>query len=506
MSFGAEPSRVLKELGVAALLGSDRTAGAGNTPETLLRMAAISGLRARAGRRFHASGDPVEPCPSDDRSAATASQTATLERLLASPDAALINEWCSLAQSRGVRVPVVVVPVLLDWWARQPSRSPEVFDATGACGAWLAGLNPDWRKPVAVSEVPADADEIWQTGSTAERVALLITVRKNDPTRALAMMRSTWDADGAEERRKFIEVLGHGVSIADEPFLESVLDDRSKTVRREAVRVLTRLAGSALRTRMRERATGMIIAERTKPGLLRRAKVTVKLEPPRAFDRTWERDGIEEQAGAGKGKRAFWMVQVLSATDLAAWTEITGLVPTELLEALGSDEYFDDAFEAMFASIAGCPGQPESAAWSDAIVSVCAARKNASAERLDLIWGVQTAERSEALRLQFLDGQGSVGEVKGAAAWRLLASDPRAWSLDFSRRAVKILRDTTPKKADTWEFWSSIESVSKLLHPGAADLFEGLVGEMYPDGPSESIRKSLDRVRLRAEMHREFQS
>lgn len=503
MSTGAGPSQILKQLGVAALLGTDRTAQTAETPAKLLARAAVAGVRARAGRRCRALVTPVESCPADTRSPASASQSATLERLLASPDAALIHEWCTLAQSRGVRVPAVAVPVLLEWWASQPNRSTEVFDVTGTCGVWLAGLNPDWRRPVAVAEIPADADDAWQTGSSAERAALLLTVRKSDPARAMAMVQSTWNADGADERRKFVEVLGHGVSAADEPFLESVLDDRSKTVRREAVRVLTRLTGSALRARMRARAESMIIVEKTKAGLLRRAKLTIKIEPPTAFDKTWERDGIEEQAAAGKGKRASWMVQVLSATDLAMWTGLAGISPTELLVALGGDEYFEDVFGAMFASIAGCPRQQDSDAWSDAIVSACVDRKFASEERLSLIWGAQTPERSEALRLRFLAGERA---VKGAAAWRMLASDPRAWSLDFSRRAVKLLRDVTPKKADMWDFWSPIESVSKLLHPGAAELFEGFIGEMYPDGPGESIRKSLDRVRLRAEMHREFQS
>lgn len=502
-----EPSRVLKELCVTALLGGDRAARDGDSPATLLTRAAVAGMRARAGRRCSAAVESVVSCPVDARSAATASQAAILERLLASPDAVLIHEWCTLAEERGVRVPAKVVPSLLDWWCRQPNRSPEVFDATGACGAWLAGLNPEWRKPVVGSKIPANADEIWQTGSAAERAALLVTVRKHDAARAVDMVRATWDADGAEERRRFVEVLGHGVSAADEPFLELALDDRSKTVRREAVRALTRLAGSSLRARMRGRAQSMIIVEKTKAGLLRRERMTIKVEPPSVFDKAWERDGIEEKAAADTGKRAFWMVQVLAAMDLAVWTELTGLPPSELLAAVSGNEYFGDVLGAMLASIAACPRQPNSLAWSDAIISTCVDRKFANEERLSSIWVAQSHELSEQLRLRFLSGESAMNaELKGAVAWRLLTSDSRAWSRDFSIRAMKILRDAAPKKADMWEFWSPIESVSILLHPAAADLFEGLVGEMYPEGPSESVRKSLDRVRLRAEMHREFRS
>ena len=503
MSTGEAPSRVLKELGVTALLGSDRAARDGEAPAALLARAAVAGLRARAGRRCRAAVEAVSTCPAESRPAATASQAAMLEQLLASPDAAMIQEWCTLAQKHGVRVPGVIVPVLLDWWARQPNRPPEVFEVTGACGAWLAGLNADWRKPVAVSDVPADADEVWQTGSAAERAALLVTVRNSDPARAMAMVQATWGVDGAEERRKFVEILGRGVLPADEPFLESALDDRSKAVRREAVRVLTQLAGSALRARMRERAASMISVEKTKTGLLRREKTNLKVEPPSAFDKAWERDGIEEQPAAGKGKRAFWMVQVLSATDLVLWTERTGLAPSDVVAALSGDEYFDDVFGAMVASIAACPQQPGSASWCDAIISACAERTFANEEQLSSIWAAQTHELSEAMRLRFFARNGA---AKGAVAWTLLVSDPRPWSREFTVRALTLLRSATPKKPDSWEIRSSIESASMLLHPGAAELFEALIGEMYPDGPSESARKSLDRVRLRAEMHREFQT
>lgn len=507
MSTGATPSRDLKELGVTALLGMDRAARQGESPATLLTRAAIAGARARAGRCCRVVGDAVGTCPADTRSAATASQTAMLERLLASPDAPLIHEWCTLARERGVRVPEIIVPVLLEWWARQPTRRPEVFEVTGACGTWLAALNPTWRKPVAGSEIPADADEVWQTGSSAERAALLFAVRKEDPDRAMAMVRATWRADGAEERHKFVGILGHGVTGADEPFLESALDDRSKAVRREAAVALTRLVGSALRARMRERAGSMLIVTKTKAGLLRRGTLTITIEPPGAFDKAWERDGIDERPAAGTGKRAFWMAQVLAATDLAAMTQLTGLAPSGVLAALHGDEFFDDAFGAMLASLAACPGQPDSRAWGDALVSACGERGFTEVDRLRPVWASQAHDVSEALRLRFFAAGGNrAREATGTVAWRLLTSDPRAWSSDFTLHALAILRDVTPKSLGGWEFWSLIESASKLLHPGAAQSFVGLIGEMYPEGPSESVRRSLDRVLLRAEMHREFQS
>ncbi len=508
MTLGKGPSRVLSDLAVTALLGTDRVTRVGAGPATLLAQAAVAGVRARAGRQCRVAVQAVEACPVEARAEANASQGAILERLLDSPEAALIDEWCTLAQARGVRVPAFAVPTLLDWWARQPVRSAEVFAATGACGVWLAGLNQDWQRPVVTTDIPADAEAVWQTGKAAERGALLLSVRRAEPARALAMVRATWDADGADERRRFIEVLAHGVSTADEAFLEAALDDRSKTVRREAARVLTRLPGSTLRARMRERAASMIVVERTRSGVLRRSKVTVKIEPPKDFDKAWERDGVDEQPATGKGKRAFWMVQMLSAADLAVWTAASGLAPADLLESIAEDEYFGDAFGSMLASLAACPDQPDAAAWGDAILAAskdgkAAGRKFVNEPNWASMWREQPVDRSEAMRLAFVAGNQA---AKGLVAWRVLTSDSRAWSLAFSTSAMQVFRDTMPKKTETWDFWSPVDTVSRLLHPGASEQFEQLIAAMYPDGPSESIRKSLERVRLRAEMHKEFGS
>lgn len=100
MSNHPSPTQELQALAVTALLGSDRAARAGETPAALLARAAIAGMRARAGCRRRAAAISVETCPMETCAIATASQTAILERLLASPETALIHEWCTLARAR----------------------------------------------------------------------------------------------------------------------------------------------------------------------------------------------------------------------------------------------------------------------------------------------------------------------------------------------------------------------------------------------------------------------
>lgn len=496
--MSGSPMARLKELAVAAVLGADR---AGGDAAGLLAGAAASALRARAGRRMVGAVGQLGTCPDDPTPAAGRAASATLDRLLTDPDAGLIEEWCRLANAARQRVPDAAAPAVLDWWARQPQRSPEVFRALGTRGAWFAGLNPAWKKPVVSSDVPADAESRWEVGTGPERAALLQTVRRGEPARALAMVKSTWDTDGADDRRRFIEVLAAAPRAEEEAFLEACLDDRSKLVRREAARALTRLPGSALRGRMNERAAAIIRTETQRKGLLRRQVVKITLTPPHDFDKAWERDGLEEQVAGGKGKRAWWMRQILAAADLLVWTRASGLPPAETLEAAREDDFYADAFMAILEA-AGVMNPPPDLAWAKALLAEAAGRKDLSWESLAPLWASRAQAESEALRLE----AAGVERFTPSVRWRLLGSDERPWSPAFSGRALALLKASAGKKIEGWELWAGLDQASRLVAVEAAGALEDVVGSLHEKDMPDGIRKILDRVRLRADMHREFQA
>lgn len=496
--MSASPPARLKELAVAAVLGADRS---GADAAGLLTGAAAAALRARAGRRMVAAAGAPDLCPVDPTPAAGRAASATLDRLLTDPDAGLIEEWSRLAIAAGRRVPDAAAPGVLDWWSRQPQRSAEVFQALGARGAWLAGLNPAWKRPVVSAEVPADAESRWEVAAGAERAALLQTVRRADPARAMAMVRSTWSDDGADDRRKFLEVLAAAPRPEEEAFLEAALDDRSKLVRREAARVLTRLPGSALRGRMNARAAAIIAGETQRKGLLRRQVVKITITPPQAFDKGWERDGIEEQVAGGKGKRAWWMRQILAAADLSVWTNASGLAPAETLEAAREDDFYADALLAILEA-AGVMNPPPDLAWARALLAEAAGRKELAWEALAPLWTGRARDESEALRLE----AAGVERFAPAARWRILGADERPWSPTFSGRALALLKASAGKKLEGWELWSGLDQASRLIATEAAGALEDVVGSLHEKDMPDGIRKILDRVRLRADMHREFQA
>ena len=497
MSDATTPRERLRALAATATIGADRFGGDATVVDTLLTEAATCGLRARAGWRPRVHAGSLEPCPPDERPIAPAPAIARLHMLLAERDAGLIEEWATLAVSHAMRVDGATAPLLLDWWARQARRSPAVFAALGRLGEWLASLNPDWDNRAGATEIPADADTLWQTGTSAERLALLTSVRRLDPPRGLALVASTWQDDAAAERQRFIEVLLEHASIADEPFLEAALDDRSKIVRRHIAAVLVRVPESRWRQRMSAAARQFISVETR--GLVRKRTVIV-LRPPESFDPSWERDGIEQQPPKGVGQRAWWLRQILAGADLAIWTDRTGLTPAAVLEALQADDFATDAVYALVAA-ARLARDPD---WSAALARHLLRQSPVQIDAIGALLEPLTDADAERLALE-IAATDSLGTIE---RWVALAAINHPWSFVFSRDVMTMLSNHTPNLVggDPWRASQLVEAVSRRLDPRAIEVFEGAVTRSFSLLKQDTIARHVDRVRVRAEMRKEFAS
>ena len=493
------PQERLRALGAAVTIGTDRTGGDQRAADTLLTEAARFGMQARAGWRPQMHSGRLPDPPRDDRPVPPASATATLVRLLGAPDPALIEEWAQLALSHGMRVDGATAPLLLDWWARQPRRSEPVFAALGRRGEWLASLNPDWHKPVATTEIPPDADEVWQSGKSAERLAILTTVRRQDPARALALVESTWQSDGANDRQRFLEALGENRSMADEPFLEAALDDRSKLVRRQAAALLALIPGSRLRQRLSDAAKPMVTVRVTRGTLLSRGRRQIVLVPPESFAASWERDGIEERPPEGVGPRAWWMRQILARADLAVWSERTEMTPEAVLESLKKDDYFGDALQALIGAVTSA-GDP---AWSTALVRSVRDQPPINVAAIAALLEGLPDDQRESLSLE----TAAKAQLTMVDRWTVLTSFDRSWSPAFSKGAMQILSAHGGKEVDdAWRLSRAIEATSQRISPDALAAFEDAVARSFLDAAAAGAWKHIERVRLRADMHKEFRT
>ena len=193
----------------------------------------------------------------------------------------------------------------------------------GERGRWLAALNPQWAYASGVQET-ANPEQIWQEGSIDQRVALLRDERARDASQARTRLEGSLKELSAKERAPMVMALEISLSIQDEPLLEKLLTDRSKEVRENAARLLSRLPQSAHSQRITVWLQAM---------LSQGSKGEWQIEPPEEGHKDWERDGIALQPPAYiKGVKAWWLQQMVELAPLDFWMQQLGMTPEQLWE------------------------------------------------------------------------------------------------------------------------------------------------------------------------------
>jgi hypothetical protein len=338
-----EPDRLSGELGrllnspAVPLESSDTSAETPAYPTgaaelRLLRAAAVASLHHRAGR-LPSLTNPIFPPPAAEEDWPRCSPQAgrILEQILSSGNLALLPEWIEVANASLQRVREEHLPLLLDQQKAILPLRLSLLPVLGARGRWLAALNPDW-----CAFAPRSGEQAWTEGQRKERLAYLEDLRAADPTRARELLASTWAQESTTERLAFLPIFAEGLSQADEPFLESVLDDRRKDVRHAAADLLARLPESRLVQRQTQRASALL---NWKAAFLRRPTLEVIL--PETCDTAMLRDGIDPRPPAGSklGEKAWCLVQILSCVPPGTWAAEWKMSPSQILGEIRKHEW-----------------------------------------------------------------------------------------------------------------------------------------------------------------------
>jgi hypothetical protein len=457
-------------LGTAALLDAWRRAG------------------QRAGRTAM-SPAATAPAPDAEERPATPLAAGVLRQVLAGTSAPLLAEWMALADAAGVTAPHELLPAVLDYGVRHAAAREEIARSLGARGRWLAAQNPAWSF---ATEVPADPAAGWETGSAEERLRILGQVRETDPAAGLSLVQSTWKSDPARDRAGFVEALATGLSMDDEPFLESALDDRSKQVREASARLLSALPGSRLVARMVERLTPLLRPSGP-PGLLARlagGSARILVELPAECDAGMQRDGIVSQL-PGAGERTWWLRQMLAAVPPSVWSARWEMDPAACLAAAHASEEGPLLLSAW--TMAAVRGRD--AAWAEALLRAGSGGDAASVAEL------LAPEQLEAValeRLRPLDVErlrpAQNGLVSGHPAAVLLQAARFPWSPELTRAALRAV----PREDPWYGLAELLRALAPYMHPATAVATLRELGD-----PHEG--KWVDLVHLRHTLHQAFQ-
>jgi hypothetical protein len=282
----------------------------------------------------------------------------------------------------------------------------------------------------------AGGPSLWETGTKPARLALLTCLRGSDPARARELIVSTWKQENASDRAAFTAAFVVGLSIADEPFLDNALADRSEEVARAAADLLARLPESRYSRRMAERATNAV---RFRRNLLLRW--IVEIDVPEKLDEALLADRlVEKSPHALLGERAWLLSQIVGAAPLSIWRPAGS--PADLIGAVERDEWANAIMLGWSTALTRHPDP----AWAEALARHWLRRGEASLQSLiglpDLAAFPDVAEK---LIVDLLGDKQPLSDQSPALS--ILQSYDGPWSLRLSRAVLQSLEKRV--KADS---------------------------------------------------------
>ncbi len=420
----------------------------------VLQAGAALGLYREAGVRLAVDERPAPaPSPPETRGYVSPAAAERLDAILRGGYRPVLGEWLGRVAGAGLLVPPDRLPALLHAATVDHRVRALTIDVAGERGRWLAGLNPAWAWAAGDEVVAAT----WATGSREARRLLLSRLRATEPAPARELLASTWATETPVDRAAFVALLGSGLSVDDEPFLEAALDDRRKEVRQAAAGLLARLPHSRLAARM---------AERSRP-LVQEGRL------PEHVDAGMVRDGIVAKPPAGVGQRAWWFHQLVAATPLATWPAAAQTV-----------EKADTALRQAWAAAAALQGDGE---WAGALL-------DAGVEEPALL-AVVPHERAVAHATARV-GAGGLAP----AALDLLDACPDPWGPALSRTVVDALGELVkrPARPD-----ARLAGLAARLDPAVAPAATVALAE-HAGRWSDVVGWFMDLLTFRAEMHEEL--
>lgn len=533
-SSSQRPAELPPELLTAALVGTGRRPWAGNSvrvgaltvdlgspadappptgpPAALLEAAAVALTCRRAGVEPESGRVPVDAAPPETEVPLPPAAAARLSRILGGGapggghhEQALLLQWLTAAVGRGGIVPPVILPDLLEAGRRNTLLRADVAGVAGRRGAWLAAQRADWRwllneaAPTRTGDGTATAalDRDWTTSATAERLGLLVELRRSDPGRARELLESTWAEESSDNRARFLATFGTGLSLDDEPLLESALDDRRKEVREAALDLLRQLPGAALGRRMTTRAQAAVRLDGS-------GRLTV--EPPTDLDRDLRRDGVSATPVRGIGVGAWLLEEVLAGTPLSTWTvpppstgagplSTAGLGPSGWIAAARGHDWANPLVHG-WAKAAVVQRDPR---WAAALLAADhGTLREAVRWDLHLVLPPDELARLATAALRSEDG----------SAQRLLGLHPGPWPDGLSVAVLETVDQRARNDRHTWQLGELCRAAALAMPPGYADLAGRLAAQLDQIVDPARVRPVAELARtltFRHEMLQELQ-
>ena len=273
----------------------------------------------------------ITECADETLQPCSSKTTEQLRTLLVNKDIDLLEELLQLLLRYRRHAPFELLPILLDSAVRNTKLRPLAAKTMGERGLWLCQFNDDWQA-LFKCESDDDVEKKWQHSSMLVRKKMLSELRQTDSDKALELLRETWLQDNAKDRLALLQLLRPELNDADKEFLQQCLNDRSQSVRSEAVQQLVLLGDVDIIETVKHVVSNCLKVEK------KWRKLNLIVELPDDYDKTWNRFGLKEKEQSSTsqliGKKASWLRQWLCLVPPIKLATVLQVDMSSLMQAI----------------------------------------------------------------------------------------------------------------------------------------------------------------------------
>lgn len=439
----------------------------------VLQSAALLGQMQRVGQDLPKRKGGLPTAAANETAAFCSEKAAYNLRLMLSSEefAPALPEFLRHLEKAEKILPPEALPQVLNECVANETLWESIQNVIGERGKWLALQHQQWRNLLVEPDL-----ENWETGTKAERLALLGYLRKQQPQRATALIASTWAEDSFQDRQYFLDCLHVNLSESDEAFLESCLDDKRKEIREVAAFLLSKIENSALVNRLFAEALTFL---EVKSRVLKKPKIVVTI--PEDFKSEWKRDGIHEKSHLFQvGQKANWLGQIIQKIPPSKWDEHFKLSPEETLDIFLRSEWSELILQALINATGTF--NTTSSAWAEAILTFWINKRNKNRFQnvsiQPIFKAVSKSLFNKMCLLELKQNRNYIDDSEDVAVLLMTYGDQYLWEDSLTKAFYFNLTSWLSTETRSWHGWHYRTILKKMVFKCNPNLHQELIREI----------------------------
>jgi hypothetical protein len=286
----------------------------GDAESRFMKTAALALNFYRAGVQPTRLDALASEAPVEQRQYVSDACMALLQNVLADKYFVLVKFWCSLCADKNRIAQPHILPELFEWCVATKKVDKNLLIAlSGERGKWLSKFKPDWNFFDAEPELTD-----WKTATGKQRTGYLMQQRKTAPLTVVELVTSVWNEENAAGRTELLSVFETNLSLQDEAFLITALNDKSKTVKDKALALLKQIPGSSIiNTYTTILQQSIKLKESKVLGFISRTSIEINLQ---MHDEEVFKTGIDKLSNDKKITDAdFVLMQLIASVPPSCW-------------------------------------------------------------------------------------------------------------------------------------------------------------------------------------------